>query len=204
MLVVGNAGHGGPQGVPARQRPEPDQPQRPVHGDHREHGGADGQAAVQPAPAARRHRRSAASADDRGRDRASPDGARHAHRGGLREARAEGTVRTARRGGRRRARSARPSACAPRSRSWARRSRSSARCCRRAPTCCRPSSSRSSRRCRTTCTPLTEEQVVEVMEQELGVPVGGRVRDDRPASRSRPARSPRCTARRSRPARRSS
>jgi hypothetical protein len=30
---------GGPQGVPARQRPEPDQPQRAMHRDHREHDG---------------------------------------------------------------------------------------------------------------------------------------------------------------------
>ena len=30
--------HGRPQGVPARQRAQPHQPQRAVHGDHREHG----------------------------------------------------------------------------------------------------------------------------------------------------------------------
>ena len=37
VLIVGQRGDGGPQGVPPRQRAEPDQPQRSLHGDHREH-----------------------------------------------------------------------------------------------------------------------------------------------------------------------
>ena len=85
----------------------------------------------------------------------------------------------------------------------ARRSRSSGRSCRRAPTCCRPSSSRSSRRCRTTCRRSPRSRSSRVMEQELGVPWED-VFEHRAASRSPPARSPRCTGRRSRTARRSS
>ena len=62
---------------------------------------ADGQAADPPAPAGRRRRSARAP---RGRDRAAPDRARHEDRDRLREARAEGAVRPAGRGGRRRAR----------------------------------------------------------------------------------------------------
>ena len=53
VLVVGQRRHGGPQGVPAGQRAQPHQPQRSVHGDHREHGGARRQRRpLKPRPAA--------------------------------------------------------------------------------------------------------------------------------------------------------
>ena len=129
---------------------------------------ADGQAAASRRRAEPR-RRSATSAAE-AETRAAPDGARHADRDRLRQARAEGAVRPAGRGGRRSAASGRPSGCAPRSRSWGRRSRSSDRSSRRGPTCCRPSSSRSSRRCRTTCRRSPRSRSSRVMEQELGVP----------------------------------
>ncbi len=85
------------QGVPAGERAEPDQPQRSMHGHHREHGRGW---------AGRRTRRRPARAwlapreHRRGRDPAAPDGARHEDRHGLRQARPEGALRPSRRGGR--------------------------------------------------------------------------------------------------------
>ena len=96
----GQRGDGRPQGVPAGQRAEPDQPQRALHGDHREHGGRAGRRCP-PAPAGSRRRSARAR---RSRDRAPPDRPRHEDRDRLREARAEGAVRPAGRRGRRRAR----------------------------------------------------------------------------------------------------
>ena len=155
---------GGPQGVPARQRPEPHQPQRAMHRDHREHDarrrGHDGHAAVDDDPL------------ERGRDpdRAAPDIARHQDRDGLRQARvskelfgrpdADGAV------GRRR---------------QAKRLRSSLE--ELGPTFAKIGQILSTRpdlmppefieelaTLQDNVPPLTEEQVVRVMEQELGVP----------------------------------
>ena len=115
---------GGPQGVPARQRPEPDQPQRALHGDHREHDarrrGRDGDAAVYDDPL------------ERGRDpdRATPDVARDEDRHGLRQARAEGAVRPARSRRRRRSPPTGQAAAELARGARVRRSPSSARSCR--------------------------------------------------------------------------
>ena len=92
----GQRRHGRAQGVPPRQRPQPDQPQRALHGHHREHDGRrigrHGRAALHHDPIERR----------RDPHRASPDLARHEDRNGLRQARAEGAVRSTRPGGSRR------------------------------------------------------------------------------------------------------
>ncbi|HEX9717683.1 MAG TPA: universal stress protein [Actinomycetota bacterium] len=130
VLVVGNAAMAGRKEFLARKRPQPDLPQRTLHGDHRQHLLADGVTAQVVRPT-----------------RVIREGA---HRGRDDEARGEGPVRQGVRGG-----SHRPSQAgrtsAPPWRSWVRRSPSSARSSRPVPTSFPRSSSRSSRRSRTTC-----------------------------------------------------
>ncbi len=94
---------GGPQGVPAGQRSQPDQPQRHLYGHHRQHGrcqrqepGSGGEWLPHRDP--RQPRGPGALA-------AAAHSARRPHRGGLRQARPEGDLRPPRRGGGRRARS---------------------------------------------------------------------------------------------------
>ena len=113
--------HARPHGVPARQRRQPRLTRRPLQRRLRGRRLGAGQGG------------GAARAPARPRDRDRP------RLRAARAARRPSRPQTARAG------------CARRSRSSARRSPSSARCSRRAPTCCLPSTSPSSRGCRTTC-----------------------------------------------------
>ena len=191
-------GDGRPQGVPARQRAQSHQPQRAVHGDHREHhrwGHDRGARAVG-------DDRAALGRADR-RDRAAPDGSRLEDRHRLREARAEGGVRPSRRRGHDRSRPQREADAR-----GARRARAHVLQDRTDPVhATRPVATGVHHRARAAA---GQRAAVVRGAGRPGDGTGARASRGKTSSimsirnRSRPARSPRCTGRCSRTARRPS
>ena len=176
--------HGGAQGVPARQRPQPHQPQRALHRDHREHGGARREAARAKVARPSAHRRSAAASrtSRAGQPRLTARGAhiaavfaKHGAEGAFGRPDEDGAVGRARQAKRLRA------ALEELGPTFAKLGQVlSTR-----PDLLPPEFIEELATLQDHVTPLSEEQVVEVMEQELGVPVGGRVRVDRPEAARR-------------------